>query len=55
MIAIGMTYAAYVIAIKRLSIVFSSLMGWYLFKENIKERLIPILLMVTGMFLITLS
>ena len=54
-VAFSMTYAAYVIAVKRLSILFSSILGWYIFKENIKNRLLPILLMVVGVLILALS
>jgi drug/metabolite transporter (DMT)-like permease len=44
-----------VISLKRVSIVFSSLMGWYYFKEDIKSRIVPICLMVVGVICIAVS
>ncbi|MFC1755894.1 EamA family transporter [Patescibacteria group bacterium] len=46
------TLAAYIIAIKRTSIVFSSILAYFIFKEEIKDRLLPILIMVIGLMLI---
>lgn len=53
-IAQGMTLASYVIAVKRTSIAFSSLLGGYLFGENLKGRIIPIIVMLFGVVCITL-
>ncbi len=47
--------AAYVIAIKRTSILFSSLLGGFVLKENIKNRIFPTLLVLLGIFLIILK
>lgn len=56
MIAINLTLVAYVISIKRTSIIISVLSGYFLFKEkNIKEKLIGAMIMVIGVILITLS
>jgi drug/metabolite transporter (DMT)-like permease len=44
-----------VISLKRTSIIFSSVLSWYFFKENIKQRLFPITIMVCGVILIALS
>lgn len=56
MIAISLTLVAYVISIKRVSVVFGVLWGRFFFKEiGIKERLIGALVMVLGVVLITLS
>lgn len=52
-IAISMTQVAYMIAVKRTSLVFSVIYGWLLFKEEkIKERLVGSALMLGGMVLI---
>lgn len=52
-IAISMTQVAYMIAVKRTSLVFSVIYGWLLFKEEkIKERLIGSALMLAGMVMI---
>ena len=46
----------YVISIKRTSVIWSSLLGFIIFKEGgLKERMIAILFMVLGVFLIGLS
>lgn len=56
MIAISLTLVAYVISIKRVSVVFGVLWGRFFFKETgIKERLTGTLVMVLGVVLITLS
>ncbi len=56
MIAISLTLVAYVISIKRVSVVFGVLWGRFFFKETgIKERLAGTLVMVLGVVLITLS
>lgn len=56
MTAISLTFVTYVISIKRLSVVFSVFLGYFLFKEEgIKERLLGSLLMVTGVILIAFS
>ena len=52
-IAISMTQVAYMIAVKRTSLVFSVVYGWLLFKEEkIKERLVGSGLMLAGMVMI---
>ena len=56
MIAISLTLVAYVISIKRVSVVFGVLWGRFVFKEKgIKERLAGTSVMVLGVALITLS
>ncbi len=55
MTAIKLTLVAYVIAIKRMSAIFSSLYGFFVFKETrMKERLIGVIIMVLGVLFITL-
>jgi uncharacterized membrane protein len=52
-IAISMTQVAYMIAVKRTSLVFSVIYGWLIFKEEkIKERLIGSGLMLAGVVVI---
>lgn len=46
--------ASYVIAIKRTSILFSSLLGGLVLKEDIKARIIPTIIVLLGVFLIVL-
>jgi drug/metabolite transporter (DMT)-like permease len=47
----SMAPAAYMIAVKRLSLVFGVLMGWMFFNErNIRFRLIGASVMVSGIF-----
>jgi drug/metabolite transporter (DMT)-like permease len=56
MIAIGLTNVAYVISIKRTSIVWSVLAGYFIFKEkNIKARLLGTAVMIAGVVLIILG
>jgi drug/metabolite transporter (DMT)-like permease len=56
MTAINLTLVAYVIAIKRTSIIFSVLWGHYIFKEEgVRERLIGVMIMILGAFFITIS
>lgn len=53
MTAISLTKAAYMISLKRTSIIIGVIYGYFLFKEkNIKERLAGALLMFTGFILI---
>lgn len=52
-IAQGMTLASYVIAVKRTSIAFSSLLGGYIFGENLNGRILPIVIMLLGVVCIT--
>jgi drug/metabolite transporter (DMT)-like permease len=55
MVAIGMTLVAYVISIKRVSILLSVLWGALLFHETgLRERLVGTLLMVLGVVAVTL-
>jgi uncharacterized membrane protein len=54
MTAIEMTLASYVISIKRTSILIGSIYGFLFFSEkDIKARLTGALVMVLGVFLIT--
>lgn len=56
MLAINIALVSYVISIKRTSIVMSVIFGYLIFKERgIKERLAGVLIMIIGVFLITLS
>jgi uncharacterized membrane protein len=55
MIAISMTLVAYVISIKRVSILLSVLWGALLFGETgLRERLVGTLLMLLGVIAVTL-
>ncbi|HBG62512.1 MAG: hypothetical protein A2Y03_08325 [Omnitrophica WOR_2 bacterium GWF2_38_59] len=52
--AIKMTIVPYVIAIKRTSVVMSSLFGFWIFKEkDFKERIIGVIVMIIGVFIIS--
>lgn len=54
MLAIQMTLIPYLIAVKRTSVIMTSLFGFYLFKEKgMRERLIGVVLMVFGVFMIS--
>lgn len=56
MTAISLIFVAYVISIKRTSVIISVLFGYFIFKEkNIKERLLGSIIMVIGVVLILLS
>ena len=56
MTATGLTLVAYVVAVKRTSIVISVLLGWLIFKEkNIRERLMGALIMLAGVLFIVFS
>lgn len=49
-IAISMAPVAYMISVKRLSLVFGVLFGWIIFGETIRYRLIGAAVMVAGVF-----
>jgi len=51
-IAISMAPVAYMIAVKRLSLVFGVILGWMVFGESIRYRLIGAAVMVAGVFLL---
>ena len=54
MIAIQMTLVPYLVAVKRTSVIITSLFGFFLFKEKgFQERLFGILMMILGVFLIS--
>lgn len=56
MMAINIALVSYVISIKRTSVIMGVIFGYLIFKEsNIRERLSGALIMVIGVFLITLS
>lgn len=56
MTAINLTLVSYVMSVKRLNIIFSVLIGYFVFKEKgIKERLAGAIIMVLGVILIALS
>lgn len=56
MVAMSMTQVAYMISVKRMSLIFSVLYGYFLFQENrISERLIGSSMMFTGFLLIVLG
>ena len=54
-VAISLTDVAYMISVKRFSLLFSVAYGWILFGErNVAERLIGSILMIAGVVSITL-
>ncbi len=56
LLGIVLTQVPYLIAVKRLSVLFSTLYGVYILKEgNFKERLIGVLLMLIGVFIVSLA
>lgn len=53
--AISLVEVAYMISVKRTSLLFSVVYGWLLFKEvNIKERFLGVCIMLIGLIFITL-
>lgn len=53
--ALRLTEVAYMISVKRTSLLFSVIYGWLIFKEeHIRERLLGSIVMVAGVILITL-
>jgi drug/metabolite transporter (DMT)-like permease len=53
MMAIAQVEAAYMIAVKRLSLLFGVLYGaWWFGEKNIRERLAGAVIMIAGVFLI---
>lgn len=56
MTAIQMTLVPYLIAVKRTSVFMTALFGFFIFKEKgMRERLIGVVLMVLGVFIISFS
>jgi len=56
MLALQSAFVAYVIPVKRLSIVFGVIFGHFIFKEkHIKERFIGAAIMLIGIFLIAMA
>ncbi|MCX8030525.1 MAG: DMT family transporter [Thermodesulfovibrionales bacterium] len=54
-LAMSLTQVAYVIAVKRLSLIIGVLLGYFIFKEtNIHERMLGSILMFTGFIIIML-
>jgi len=54
--AINLALVAYVIAIKRTSVIMSVIFGWLIFKEKgIKERAAGSIIMLLGVFIILLT
>jgi drug/metabolite transporter (DMT)-like permease len=56
MVAMSMTQVAYMISVKRMSLLFSVLYGYFLFRENrLSERLIGSIIMFMGFLFIVLG
>ena len=53
MYAITLTLVPYLIAVKRMSVLFTSLYGFIILKERLEKRLIGIVLMIIGVFLMS--
>lgn len=53
-IAQGLTISVYVVVIRRLSIPISAFLAAIFYKENIRDRLVPILIILGGVVLVTL-
>ncbi len=49
------TQASYIVAVKRTSILFSALLAKRSFGENIRNRILPILIILIGVFLVVLG
>lgn len=54
-LAKNLTYAVFVISVKRMSIILAALLAWIFLGERIKSRILPILILVLGVMLIALS
>ncbi|MDH4101356.1 MAG: EamA family transporter, partial [Nitrospirota bacterium] len=53
-LALSMTHTAYMISVKRTSILFSVAYGWLMFRErDIGERLLGSVVMLIGVVLVT--
>lgn len=52
---VSAVFAAYVIAIKRTSIIMSAILDSLFFKEEIKGRVSPILVMLVGLLFVIFS
>ena len=53
MLAMNLTKVAYMISVKRLSLIIGIMYGYFLFREeNIKERLLGAVLMLIGFVLV---
>lgn len=55
MTALAFGLAGYVSALNRTSIVFSSVLGYFLFKEHLGRRVVPIIVMLVGVVLVVLG
>ena len=56
MLSVSMTEVAYMVSVKRTSLLFGVLLGYFFFKEhNIKERLLGATIMLLGFILVVLS
>lgn len=54
-IAYSFTLPVYVQSVQNTSILFSSLFGWWFFKEKIQKHIFPTIIIVIGIILITLA
>ncbi|MFA4829228.1 MAG: hypothetical protein WC594_08415, partial [Thermodesulfovibrionales bacterium] len=53
MLAMKLTKVAYMISVKRLSLIIGIMYGYFLFKEeNVRERLLGAILMFTGFVMV---
>lgn len=55
MLTQGAALASFAISLKRTSIIFSAILGWKFFGEDIRQRLLPIILIVIGVILIAIQ
>lgn len=55
MIGQSLASTVLIISLKRTSIVFSSILGWLIFGEKIRSRVLPIIVMIVGVVLISIS
>lgn len=54
-IALGQTVPAYASAVRTTTILFSAVFAWWFFKEKIRSRILPIILLITGVVIISLA
>ncbi len=53
--SIKLTIPAYASSVRSTSILFSSLLGWYFFKEKLGGKIVPIIILLIGVVILSLS
>jgi drug/metabolite transporter (DMT)-like permease len=54
-IALALALPAYVLSVRNTQMLFSSLFGWYFFKEKIAEHIIPTILIIIGVIFLSFA